>query len=45
MQEAANYLNINYRTIQSHLDTKLAISRKGQWIYFFSYELSDGLKS
>lgn len=45
MQEAANYFNVGYRTIQNHLDTKLATSRNGQLIYWFSHELSSDLKS
>lgn len=45
MQKAANYFNVGNRTIQSHLYTKLAISRNGQLISFFTKELTSDLKS
>lgn len=45
MQAAADYFKVNYRTMQYHMDTKLAVTRNGQLVYIFSQELSPELKS
>jgi len=45
MQLAGDYFGVGYRTIQSHLDTKLASWRNGLLVYFFSQELTPELKS
>lgn len=45
MQLAADYFGVDYRTIQYHLDTKLASWRNGVLVYFFTSELSSDLKS
>lgn len=42
---AANYFNVNYRTIRRHLDTKLATNQNKTLVYFFSQEISSNLKS
>ena len=40
---AANYFNVNYRTITIHLDTKLASMQNKTWVYFFKNQLSSKL--
>jgi hypothetical protein len=44
MQKAAEYFNVDYRTIQRHLDTKLATKQNAELLYFFSSEISFELK-
>lgn len=40
MQKAADYFNVDYRSILSHLDTKLATIKDGKLVLLFSHELS-----
>jgi hypothetical protein len=40
MKEAANYFNVDYRSILKNLDTKLATRKGGILVLLFSYELS-----
>lgn len=40
IHEAANYFNVNYRTISRHLDTKKATTQNKTLVYFFKKELS-----
>ena len=42
---AANYYNINYRTINRHLDTKLATVQNKTLVYFFSKEPNSEVKA
>ena len=40
MKEAANYFNVDYRSILKNLDTKLATRKGGILVLLFSHELS-----
>jgi hypothetical protein len=44
IQLAANYFNVEYRTISRHLDTKLATLKKKIYVYFFKKEMDLKLK-
>lgn len=44
LQKAADYLNIDYKTVFNHLDTKLFTRQNNQLLYFFSYQLDDDIK-
>ena len=44
IQEAANYFQINYRTISRHLDTNLATVQNNTFVYFFKKEIDSNLK-
>lgn len=44
MQKAADYLNVDYRSILNHLDTELAIIKGGKSVLFFSRELAKAKK-
>lgn len=39
MQKCVEFFNVDYRGISHNLDTKLAVNKGGQFIYFFSKEL------
>ena len=41
---AADYFNVNYRTITRHLDTKLATKQNKMSVYFFKEEIDSDLK-
>lgn len=41
---AADYFNINYRTINRHLDTKVATKQNKMSVYFFKKEINSDLK-
>ena len=41
--DAANYFNVDYRTITIHLDTKLATMQNKTWVYFFKNQVSSKL--
>lgn len=43
MQKAADYFNIDYRSVLNHLDTKLATIKGGKLVLLFSYELRSSL--
>jgi len=40
MQKAAEYFNVDYRSILNNLDTKIATRKDGKLVLLFSYELS-----
>lgn len=40
MQKAADYFNVDYRSILNHLDTKLATIKGGKFVLLFSHELT-----
>jgi len=40
MQKAADYFNVDYRSLLKHLDTKLATNKKSLIILVFSKELT-----
>ena len=40
MQKAADYFNVDYRSILNHLDTKLGTIKGGKLVLLFSHELS-----
>jgi hypothetical protein len=40
MQKAADYFNVDYRSLLKHLDTKLATNKKSIIILVFSKELT-----
>jgi len=40
MNKTGDYFNVDYRSISSNLDTKLAVNKNGMWVYFFTAELS-----
>ena len=42
-QDAANYFNVNYRTIARHLDTKLATIQNKTKVYLFKNQVSSEL--
>nr|YP_009268529.1 hypothetical protein [Beauveria malawiensis]AMD61755.1 hypothetical protein [Beauveria malawiensis] len=44
MQKAADYFNIDYRTILNNMDTNLAIIKDNKWILIFSHELTESEK-
>nr|YP_002213606.1 NADH dehydrogenase subunit 1 [Beauveria brongniartii]ABU50179.1 NADH dehydrogenase subunit 1 [Beauveria brongniartii] len=44
MQKAADYFNIDYRTILNNMDTNLAIMKGNKWILIFSHELTESKK-
>lgn len=44
LQKAAEYFNVDYRTILSNLDTKVATKRKGELVIFFSNKLNEDIK-
>nr|ATI20280.1 GIY-YIG endonuclease [Juglanconis sp.] len=44
IQDAANYFNVNYRTISRHLDTKLATMQNKILVYFFKKEIDLNFK-
>jgi len=41
IQKAADFFNVDYRSIQNHLDTKTATIKGGKLVLFFSKELTD----
>jgi len=41
---AADYFNNNYRTINRHLDTKVATKQNKMSVYFFKKEINSDLK-
>lgn len=41
--DAANYFNVNYRTITRHLDTKLVTTQNKILVYFFKKEVDSKL--
>jgi len=45
LKDAADYFNVRTATILKHLDSKLAIKRKGTLVYTFSKELDSKLKA
>jgi len=45
IQAAANYFNVNYRTISRHLDTKLATIQNNILVYLFRKEINSVLKN
>lgn len=45
IQSAADYFNVDYRTISRHLNTKLATIQNKTLVYFFSEEISSDLKN
>lgn len=45
LKDVADYFNVRPVTISKHLDTKLAINRKGLLVYTFSKELDSKLKA
>ena len=40
MQKAADYFNVDYRSILNHLDTELATIKGGKLVLLFSHELT-----
>lgn len=42
---AANYFNVEYRTISRHLDTKVATNKNNLFVYFFKKEINLDLKT
>lgn len=44
LQKAAEYFNVDYRTILRNLDTEIATKRKGQLVVFFSHKLNEEIK-
>ena len=40
IQKAAEFFNVDYRSILNHLDTKLATIKGGKLVLFFSHELT-----
>ena len=44
ISDAADYFNVNYRTINRHLDTKLATKQNKMSVYFFKKEINSNLK-
>jgi L-asparaginase/Glu-tRNA(Gln) amidotransferase subunit D len=40
MQKAADYFNVDYRSILNHLDTKIATIKGGKLVLLFSSELT-----
>lgn len=42
--DAAKYFNVNYRTVNRHLDTKLITKQNKMSVYFFKKEISLNLK-
>ena len=45
MQKLAEYFDVSYRTIGSHLDTEISTNLNGQLVYLFSKEISVELKN
>lgn len=45
LQSAASYFNVNYRTINRHLDTKLATTQNKTLVYFFKKEINSDIRS
>jgi hypothetical protein len=45
MQKCAEYLKVDYRTIASNLDTKLATLKKDMLVYLFSTEINLEVKN
>lgn len=41
MKKAADYLNVDYRSLLNHIDTKLASVKCGKLVLFFSNELTE----
>ncbi len=41
--DAADYFNVEYRTITRHLDTNLATMQNKTWVYFFKNQVSSKL--
>ena len=41
IQKAAEYFNVDYRSVLNHLDTQLATKKGDSLVYFFSNELTD----
>ena len=39
MKKAADYFNVDYRSLIQHLDTKKAINKNGMYIYLFTKKL------
>jgi hypothetical protein len=39
IKKAADYFNVDYRSLINHLDTKEAINKEGKFIYLFTNEL------
>lgn len=44
ISDAADYFNVNYRTINRHLDTKLATKQNKMSVYFFKKKINLDLK-
>src|ERR1700744_3098185 len=44
MQKAADYFNVDYRSILNHMDTKLATIKGGKLILLFNHELTKSEK-
>lgn len=44
MQKAADYFNVDYRSILNHLDTELATIKNGKLVLLFSHELTKSEK-
>jgi group I intron endonuclease len=44
ISDAADYFNVNYRTVNRHLDTKLATKQNKMSVYFFKKEINSNLK-
>lgn len=44
MQKAADYLNVDYRSVLRHLDTGLVTRKLGQLVLIFSVELTEQVK-
>ena len=40
IQKAADYFNVDYRSILNHLDTNLATIKGGKLVLLFSHELT-----
>lgn len=45
LQSAASYFNVNYRTINRHLDKKLATTQNKTLVYFFKKEINSDIRS
>ena len=45
LKSAVSYFNINYRTINRHLDKKLATTQNKTLVYFFSKELDSATRN
>ena len=45
MKKAADYFNIDYRSILNNMDTNLSIIKGNKWILIFSHELTESEKN